>query len=46
MAALLSPSGLPGKLMLSAVVTARAALPQKIRVETLIGRQAEFEITN
>ena len=27
------------------VITARAALPQ-IRVETLIGSQAEFEITN
>ena len=43
MAALLSPSSLPGKLM-GCNCNRQGALPQ-IRVETLIGSQAKFEIT-
>ena len=43
-AALFSPSTPPGNEW-AADVTGRAALPQ-IRVETLIGSQAEFQITN
>ena len=42
MAALLSPSTLPGETVLN-LLPARAALPQ-IRVETLIGSQANYEI--
>ena len=46
MATLFSPSTPPGVKVLSAAdVTDRAALPQN-RVETLIGSQTEFEITN
>ena len=43
MAALLSPSHLPGETMGLHFRPARAALPQ-IRVETLIGSQANYEI--
>ena len=43
MAALLSHSTLPGETIALHVLTARAALPQ-IRVETLIGSQANYEI--
>ena len=43
MAALLSPSTLPGETNALHVLTAMAALPQ-IRVETLIGSQANYEI--
>ena len=43
MAALLSSSPLPGERDVLHVVPARAALPQ-IRVETLIGSQANYEI--
>ena len=42
-AALLSPSTLTGKGIALHLLTARAALPQ-IRVETLIGSQANYEI--
>ena len=44
MAALLSPSTLPGETNALHLLTARAALPQ-VRVETLIGSQANYEIT-
>ena len=43
MAALLSPSTLPGETNALHLLTARAALPQ-IRVETPIGSQANYEI--
>ena len=43
MAALLSPSTLPGERDALHLLPARAALPQ-IRVETLIGSQANYEI--
>ena len=43
MAALLNPSPLPGETNALHPLTARAALPQ-IRVETLIGSQANYEI--
>ena len=43
MAALLSPTTLPGETNALHLLTARAALPQ-IRVETLIGSQANYEI--
>ena len=43
MAALLSPSTLPGETNALHLLTARTALPQ-IRVETLIGSQANYEI--
>ena len=43
MAAFLSPSTLPGERDALHLLPARAALPQ-IKVETLIGSQAEFEI--
>ena len=43
MAALLSPSTLPGKTNALHLLTAKAALP-KIRVNTLIGSQANYEI--
>ena len=43
MAALLSPATLPGETNALHLLTARAALPQ-IRVETLIGSQANYEI--
>ena len=43
MAALLSPTTLPGETNVLHLLTARAALPQ-IRVETLIGSQANYEI--
>ena len=43
MAALLSPSTLPGDTIALHLLTARAALPQ-IRVEMLIGSQANYEI--
>ena len=43
MAALLSPSTLPGKMNGLHLLTTRVALPQ-IRVETLIGSQANYEI--
>ena len=39
----LSPSTLPGETNALHLLTARAALPQ-IRVETLIGSQANYEI--
>ena len=42
-AAILSPSTLPGETNALHLLTARAALPQ-IRVETLIGSQANYEI--
>ena len=42
-AALLSPSTLLGETNALHLLTARAALPQ-IRVETLIGTQANYEI--
>ena len=42
MAALLSPSTLPGETVLH-LLPARATLPQ-IRVQTLIGSQANYEI--
>ena len=46
MAALCNPSTLPGKLMgCSCNSQGKAALPQ-IRVEMLIGSEAEFEIRN
>ena len=44
MGTLLSPPTLPGDLR-DAVVTANVALPQ-IVVETMIGYQAEFKVTN
>ena len=43
MAALLSPSTLPGETNALHLLTTRVALPQ-IRVETLIGSQAYYEI--
>ena len=43
MAALLSYSTLPGEINALHLLTARAALPQ-IRVDTLIGSQANYEI--
>ena len=43
MAALLSPSTLPGVTNALHLLTARAALAQ-IRIETLIGSQANYEI--
>ena len=43
MAAVLSPSTLPGERDVLHLLPARAALPQ-IRVETLIGSQANYEI--
>ena len=43
MAALLIPSTLPGEIHGLHLLAARAALPQ-IRVETLIGSQANYEI--
>ena len=43
MAAFLSPSTLPGETIALHLLTARAALPQ-IRVETLVGSQANYEI--
>ena len=43
MAALLSPSTLPGETNALHLLTARATLPQT-RVETLIGSQANYEI--
>ena len=43
MAALVSPSTLPGERHVLHLLTARVALPQ-IRVETLIGSQANYEI--
>ena len=43
MAALLSPSTLPGERDVLYLLTARAALPQ-IRVEMLCGSQANYEI--
>ena len=43
MAALLSPSTLPGERDVLHLLPARAALPQ-IRVETLIGFQANYDI--
>ena len=43
MAALLSPSTLPGESNALYLLRARAALPQ-IRVETLIGSQANYKI--
>ena len=43
MAALLSPSTLPGEHNALHLLTARAALPQ-IRAETLIGSQANYDI--
>ena len=42
-AALLSPSTLPGETNTLHLLTAKTALPQ-IRVETLIGTQANYEI--
>ena len=43
MAALFSPSTLPGETHALHLLTARAGLPQ-IRVATLIGSQANYEI--
>ena len=43
MAALISPSTLPGERDVMHLLPAKAALPQ-IRVETLIGYQANYEI--
>ena len=43
MAALLSPSTLPGETNALHLLTARAALPQ-IRVDILIGSQANYEM--